>query len=267
VPLAVVKARLDFTSGVEDAQALVEAVRAVERRTGRACVWLVIDTVARTFGAGDENAAKDMGAYVQACDLIKDSLKAHLSIVHHCPRTGEKPRGSIALDGAVDATFKVSKSRDLHSVILDKENDTPDAGAIRFKMKSVELGTDARGKVTTAPVVEPDHSTVASFETADGIKVSLSRKTKRKAVRALDEALAASGQDEPSTGRRGVHEAELRRLFREAYGSAYVKATSLDTIVRREIKGLIEKGDAEKLGEWFFSLAPSEAAAQSDDGA
>jgi hypothetical protein len=252
VPLMTVKGRLDFTTGLDDAKEIVQIVRDAEQAAGKSCVWLIVDTVARTFGAGDENAAKDMGAYVQACDLIRQEIgKAHLSLVHHCSRTGEKPRGSIALDGAVDATFKVSKNGELHSVVVDKENDTPDAGPIRFRLKSVGLGHDSKGKATTAPVVEPDNSTLAAFETAEGVRVSIGRNKPRKAALVFSQAIEEAGQLSPD-GRTGVHESELRKRLRAASNGPKVKESSLDTMVRRSLKELIDKGDAEKIGEWLF---------------
>jgi len=265
-PLAVIKGRLDLTSGLDDAKAIIEAVREVERRTGQRCVWLILDTVARTFGAGDENAATDMGAYVKACDLVKDEVEAHVSLVHHCSRTGEKPRGSIALDGAVDATFKVSKNGGVHSVVLDKENDAPEAGVIRFTMEAIELGRDRNDKPTMAPVVVRDNSTVTSFVTADGVKVSLGRNKPRKAALVLAQALEEAGQDDPRTGRRAVAESELRKRLRDAFRGPKVKENSLDTIVRRSLRELVEKGDAEKIGEWFFPVQTEQPKAEEIEG-
>ncbi|EIZ85438.1 ATPase-like protein [Methylobacterium sp. GXF4] len=251
-PLAVIKGRLDLTSDIEDAKDIIAAVRGLEERTGEQCVWLVIDTIARTFGAGDENKQSDMGAYVQACDLIREELSAHVSLIHHCSRTGEKPRGSIALDGAVDATFKVHKNGNLHTFGVDKENDAPDGGSIRFRMEGVELGRDHRGKVTTAPIAVPDTTTIVDFETADGTRIVLgNRKAPRKAVVALHKALAEAGQDHPN-GRRAVAADALRKCLREAFAGPNVKPESLAAMERRELKNLFEKGDAEKIGEWVM---------------
>jgi hypothetical protein len=48
-------------SAADELNALVEAILALDRMP----VLIVIDTVARTFGAGDENKQADMNAYVQ----------------------------------------------------------------------------------------------------------------------------------------------------------------------------------------------------------
>ncbi|MDP4021045.1 AAA family ATPase [Methylobacterium sp. NEAU 140] len=256
-PLAVVKGRLDLTSSVEDAKDIVAAVRGLEERTGEQCVWIVIDTIARTFGAGDENKQSDMGAYVQACDLIREELAAHVSLIHHCSRAGEKPRGSIALEGAVDATFKVHKSGNLHTLGVDKENDAPDRGSIRFRMEAVELSRDRRGKVTTAPIAVPDTTTIVDFEATDGTRIVLgTNKGPRKAVVAFRKALAEAGQDHPC-GRRAVAVDALRKCLREAFGGPNVKPESLAAIERRELKALVAKGDAERIGEWM--MAPANA--------
>lgn len=267
VPLVILKGRLDFTSGLDDAKAIIEKVREVERKTGQACAWLIVDTIARTFGGGDENAAKDMGAYVQACDLIRESINAHLSLVHHCARNGEKPRGSIALDGAVDASFKVGATAAYRVVTTDKENDTvADGPLVRFRLESEELGTDPKtGKITKAPVVvKPDPNTI-KVETADGVRLTLSRSKPRKAALVLAQAIEEAGQVSPD-GRQAVHEGELRKRLRAASSGPTVKESSLDTIVRRSLRELIEKGDAEKIGEWFYPKQAEQPNAENVEG-
>lgn len=258
-PLSIIKARLDLTTGSEDAKAIIEAVRGLEERTGEQCVWLIVDTVARTFGPGDENKQSDMGAYVQACDLIRDELSAHVSLIHHCSRTGEKPRGSIALDGAVDATFKVQKSGLIHSVAIDKENDAPEGGVIRFRMEGVELGRDRKGKPTIGALAVPDTTTIVALEMPDGTSVSLgSKKGPSRGATAFYKSLEEVGEDHPC-GRRAVAVGELRRRLSAAFSGPNVKPESLATIERRELKKLIDKGEAERIGEWF--LLPQQSTA------
>lgn len=251
-PLAVIKGRLDLTSSADDARAIIEAVRGLEEKTGEACVWLIVDTIARTFGAGDENKQSDMGAYVQACDLMRDELSAHVSVIHHCSRTGEKPRGSIALDGAVDATFKVQKSGLIHTVAVDKENDAPEGGVIRFRMEGVDLGRDRKGKMTMAPIAVPDTTTIVAFEMTDGTSVSLgSKKGPSRGAKVLHKALEEVGEDHPN-GRRAVAVGELRKRLREEFGGPNVRPDSLATMERRELKKLIDKGEVERIGEWLM---------------
>ncbi|WP_162062566.1 helicase RepA family protein [Vibrio taketomensis] len=56
---------------------------------------IVIDTLARCFGNGDENSAKDMGAFIAACDRLKQHTQAAILLVHHTGK--DATRGSWQL--------------------------------------------------------------------------------------------------------------------------------------------------------------------------
>jgi hypothetical protein len=74
---------------------------------------IVIDTLARCFGGGDENQTRDMNAFVAGCDHLRRFFPgASVLIVHHTGKNAEKgARGSIALKGAADAEFLVTKTK------------------------------------------------------------------------------------------------------------------------------------------------------------
>ena len=44
---------------------------------------IVLDTLARTFGDGDEKAARDMGGFVASVDRLRAETGAHVAVVHH----------------------------------------------------------------------------------------------------------------------------------------------------------------------------------------
>ncbi len=77
--------------------------------------FLVVDTVARNFGAGDENSTKDMTAFVTACDDLRASVTAMtLCLVHHTGWSDDhahRPRGSIALHAATDLEYLCIRPR------------------------------------------------------------------------------------------------------------------------------------------------------------
>ncbi|MFA9203612.1 MAG: helicase RepA family protein [Flavobacteriales bacterium] len=72
---------------------------------------IVIDTLARNFGAADENSTRDMNAFISNVDsLLRIPYNACVLIVHHAGH-GDKNRGrgSSALKGALDAEYSVTK--------------------------------------------------------------------------------------------------------------------------------------------------------------
>jgi RecA-family ATPase len=74
---------------------------------------VVIDTLARNFGPGDENSTADMSKFISSLDRhIKAPFKCCILIIHH---SGLKERdrswGSSALRAALDWEYKVEKKR------------------------------------------------------------------------------------------------------------------------------------------------------------
>jgi hypothetical protein len=71
--------------------------------------FLVVDTVARCFGSGDENSTQDMNAFVRACDQLRGTVPGMtLALVHHTGWNEDsvhRPRGSIALHAATDLEY------------------------------------------------------------------------------------------------------------------------------------------------------------------
>lgn len=154
VPLLVLGGRIDLTSNTSDANALVRVIRDAAKEVGLPAVWVIIDTLTRTFGAGDQNLSKDMTRFIQSIDVLLET-KAHVTVVHHTAWSGERGKGAIDLDGAVDASFLVKKDGGSHVLICDGTNDGEEGAVCRFRMESVQVGTDEDGEPTTAPVVVP----------------------------------------------------------------------------------------------------------------
>jgi len=60
IPFAVIGGKLDMTNGLIDAKALAATIKACEAKAGLPCALVILDTVTRVFGAGDQNSSKDM---------------------------------------------------------------------------------------------------------------------------------------------------------------------------------------------------------------
>ena len=55
IPFVTIGGKLDLTNGLIDASALAATIKGLEERLGHPCVLIIIDTVTRTFGAGDQH--------------------------------------------------------------------------------------------------------------------------------------------------------------------------------------------------------------------
>ncbi|MGY3108560.1 AAA family ATPase [Bradyrhizobium sp. LM6.9] len=157
IPFAVVGGKLDLTSGAIDAKALAATIGALEERSTYKCVLIILDTVTRTFGPGDQHQSRDMQRYVQSVDELTRATGAHVAAIHHSGWEGDRGKGAIDLDGAIDVSFvvnvQVSGLSKVFTLSCTGANDGEEGPVTSFRLESVELGTDSDGNVTTAPVV------------------------------------------------------------------------------------------------------------------
>lgn len=109
---------------------------------------IILDTVARCFGAGDENSTRDMNTFVAAVTQLKSKYPdCVVLMVHH---TGlaerERARGSSALKGANDFEYRMDTQGDTVTLTCTKMKEAQEPDALAFKVKDVPLGVDKKGK-------------------------------------------------------------------------------------------------------------------------
>lgn len=133
----------------EDAKIIAALLR--DRRPA----LIVVDTLARSIGEGDENTAKDTAMFVRNCDLMREQTGAHVLIIHHTGKDEDRgARGSSALRAAVDTEILVSSN---HTITSQKQRDMVAPAPLHFSLRSVSLGTDPDGDpVTSAVMVAAD---------------------------------------------------------------------------------------------------------------
>lgn len=202
LPLLVLSGRIDLTTGLKDAADLAKAVNDAAGQCGEAPVWIIIDTLTRTFGPGDQNTSKDMTKFVGSCDEITRLTGAHVTVIHHTAWSGERGKGAIDLDGAVDASFLVKKSGKTYSLACNGANDGEEGEIVRFGMEGVAVGVDEDGEVTFAPVVVPAVDLASKLVEAgksDGLKGNA-----LKALTAIHNAMETEAIDLEDSGGRGV---------------------------------------------------------------
>jgi hypothetical protein len=157
IPFVVVGGKLDLTTGLIDATALASTIAELEAKSGHQCVLIILDTVTRTFGPGDQHQSRDMSKYIQSVDALNRATGAHIAAIHHSPWSDDRGKGAIDLDGAVDVSFVVnvrgSGLGKKFTLACTGSNDGEERVITSFILESVALGTDADGNVTTAPVV------------------------------------------------------------------------------------------------------------------
>ena len=117
---------------------LVALAGAIDASSGRP-VLIVVDTLARSFGAGDENSTQDMSQFVSACDAIRQRYGCTILVVHHTGH-GDKSRarGAIALKAALDAEYRLENHDNL-LLTATKMKDAETPPPLTMELVTVEL--------------------------------------------------------------------------------------------------------------------------------
>lgn len=124
---------------------------------------LVVDTVARNFGGGDENAPRDMGEFIKSLDSLKRSLHCSILGVHHTGRELNRgARGHSSLRGACDTMISVARSKDGCLIECYKQKDFEPFKRYILKRDIInladELGFDEEGNPITSCVMHVNNS-------------------------------------------------------------------------------------------------------------
>jgi len=126
---------------------------------------IVLDTLARCFGDGDENNTKDMNRFIAGADALRAAFPdATVLIVHHEGKNAKRgSRGSTALEGAVSmvAHLSVSGSRFV-TLRCTKQRDAEEFAPITLERRKVE------GSLFLEPVSLPNSLTASNGDPRAG---------------------------------------------------------------------------------------------------
>ncbi len=117
---------------------------------------IVLDTLARCFGGGDENSTQDMSRFVSACDAIRQRYGCTILVVHHAGH-GDKSRarGAIALKAALDAEYRLANdSGMLLTATKMKDAETPPPLALEMVTVDLPDLLDDYGNPVTSAAIE-----------------------------------------------------------------------------------------------------------------
>lgn len=148
---------VDFTdaTGTDIQEFLAE----IERTVGGGVGLVVIDTLARNFGAANENSTQDMNTFVRHCDQIRTALGgATVLVVHHTGHDASRERGSVALKGAANTHLRAHRPDERQRRINFSCEKQKDGGepfeAVPLALTVVPLGEDRNGVPVSSCVVE-----------------------------------------------------------------------------------------------------------------
>jgi len=194
--------------GKASALSVEAAIVAMTKATGISPAMVVIDTLARNMGDGDENSNADIGRFVHHIDALRLRLGITVVVVHHTGHqdTG-RARGGSALNAAMDVSFLV----DGLSVTQTKTKEGANAAPIGIELHGVELPPewkDNKGRVLQTAVAVASGVTVVERKKP----LSPSAQTGMDAYRLASQR---AGLVCDSTGTVSVHLDDWRAAFYE----------------------------------------------------
>jgi len=154
---------IDLNADNESIASLIADLKSLCAALGQPIVMIVIDTLARYFGQGDENSAPDMSRFIASIDRIQMALEQATGhrptalIVHHTGKNlSAGMRGSNALLGAADVTIEVTSNDDgIRQARIADIKDADKADPMFFRLASQRLGIDEDGEPYYSCAVEP----------------------------------------------------------------------------------------------------------------
>jgi hypothetical protein len=84
-------------------------------------IWpglIVLDTLSRSFGGGEENNSADMGEFVNRLTHLAQGRRMAALVVHHTNAQGSRERGHSAFRGGLDAMYSCDAAKNSDQVIF-----------------------------------------------------------------------------------------------------------------------------------------------------
>jgi len=227
-PVYFLRRQVNLRSSKTDLQSLVDAIDDLKAIHDINFELIIIDTLARAFGGGNENASEDMGAFITAAGAIQGRYECGLLVVHHAGKDATKGlRGHSSLLGAVDTELEIIRIEGAQPpkgiLHISKQKDGEDGQRIGFKM--VEVTTGSTGIIdfegTSSLVVEHDDEMDTERKSAKPPEKKGKGTNQKLALNSLHEAIAKFGEMQTINGMRNkcIKIEQWRSEFKARIGS------------------------------------------------
>lgn len=215
VPFALVPSSVNLFDDDEGALTLIDDIRTLAGQMVTPPRLIVLDTLSRMIGSGDEDKARDINVVVQRAERIQRDTGAHVLVVHHSGKDRDRGmRGSNALLGAVDAAIEITRHESgACEGKIAKVKDGGDIEPFRYSLRQSVLGQDEDGEDITSCVIEPTDASPGEAKARPRLT-----DPERIALEALRTVIIERGQ--PSPGGDIPHAVTVARIDdwrREAY--------------------------------------------------
>ena len=200
---------------------------------------VVVDTLARCFGGGDENSTADMGAFVAALDRLRLRFDCAVLVVHHSGlQEQNRARGASALRAALDMEYRLDVQDNTRILICTKAKDHEAPPLLAFEPRTVPTGwidPDTGDEIMSCVLYKQDK--------AFSRKGQVFRGAKQIAFKALLTCCEENGR---------AHVDDWRK---EAYRRGISTSTDSESkgkAFRRAVRDLLDLGKIEADSDYYF---------------
>jgi hypothetical protein len=159
------------------ARELYETVKEMSQAHGVLPAIVIIDTLARNFGEGDENSTEDMGKFISHIDtFIRGPFGCNVMTAHHSGHGMDRARGSSSLKAALDSEYQVVKEGPVLQFIPTKMKDAELPPELTFRLTMVDLG-EVDGKPMNSAILTPQEDALDFKVGTDSKGEGISAKT------------------------------------------------------------------------------------------
>lgn len=159
----VMTAAINLLDDKDEIAALKADLSALSIAMNQPIKMIVIDTLAKYFGGGEEDKASEMNRFIASLSGIQVALEnqsgenPHIMLVHHTGKNvSAGMRGSNALLGAADAAIEVTANDDgIRQCRIADIKDASSQSPFYFRLGSVEIGIDEDGDTIRTCAVKP----------------------------------------------------------------------------------------------------------------
>lgn len=196
---------------------LILCIRGMVAQAGTAPVLVILDTLSRNYGPGDENSTA-AAAVVAALDWIKDEFGAAVLVVHHVGHGDRtRARGSTVLRGALDTEFRVAKDdAGVIELACTKMKDAEAPAALHVMLADVMLDwRDEVGQPVRSAAIVPTEAPPPAAVSSSGLG-----RRQLEALRLLIEEYARRRENLRKGGHDGANSKVELDYWREALRGA-----------------------------------------------
>lgn len=209
---------------------------------------VVIDTLARVAGGGDENSAADMGQLIASARRIEEACSGLALLVHHTGKDLTRgARGHSSLRAASDVEIEVTRSdTGVRVARVSKLRDGEDGAEFTFRLEQVALA-DNQSSCIVVPAPESDKPKRAERKLTP---------TERFCLDALREQIEANGERLPETsaipsGRTGATIEAWRTRFYARIGESVESSARRQSFFRGKA-GLLNRKIVGAWQQWAW---------------